>query len=89
VVRDDVAYAALAARYVELVQAGDRAPAATLAHQLGMSSVTVSQRIREARQRALLTHTDPGTAGGQLTEKALSVLNLPVLNALMDEQEEN
>lgn len=85
--RSDVAYAALAARYAELVRAGDRSPAATLAVELGVSAITVSQRVREARERKLLTHTPPGTAGGELTEKAISVLTNPVFNALADETE--
>jgi hypothetical protein len=86
--RDDVAYAALAAKYVELVGEGDRSPAATLGRTLGMSAVTISQRVREARERGLLTNTATGTAGGELTEKALSVLTNPVLNALVDDREE-
>jgi hypothetical protein len=80
--RPNVAYAALAARYVELVRQGERAPAATLARQLGVSAVTISQRIREARELGLLTRTTAGTAGGELKPKALSLLANPVFEAM-------
>lgn len=82
--RPNLAYAALAARYVELVREGERAPAAILARQLGMSAVTVSQRVREARERGLLTRTAAGTAGGELTPKALGLLATPVFDAMSD-----
>ena len=74
--RDDIAYAALAFRYVQLVNAGERHPAKALGQQLGMSPVTVSQRIREARNepRNLLSESTPGSAGGQLTDKAQRII---------------
>lgn len=74
VTRDETSYAALVARYVELVSRGDRKPADTIGKELGMSAVTVSQRVREARQRGLLTDAPPGKPGGDLTELAYHLL---------------
>lgn len=74
--RSEVAYAALAARYVEMVNGGERHPAKRLAADLGMAPVTVSQRIRECRAAPLelLTESTHGAAGGMLTEKAKQLL---------------
>lgn len=78
--RPETSYAALAARYVELVNTGERHPAKVLAAELGMSPVTVSQRIREARTQplGLLTDATHGAAGGMLTEKAKRLLMMEV-----------
>lgn len=74
--RPDVAYAALAARYVQLVSGGERHPAKALGAELGLSPVTVSQRIRECRNAPLelLTEATHGAAGGMLTDKAKRIL---------------
>ncbi|GAA4361974.1 hypothetical protein [Angustibacter luteus] len=72
--RSGLAYAALAARYADLVARGDRKPAETLGAELDMSPVTVSQRIREARQSGLLTPAVPGRASGRLTREAVRLL---------------
>ena len=74
--RSEVAYAALAARYVELVNSGERHPGKALGQQLDMSPVTVAQRIREARgvPLGLLSPAVHGTAGGVLTDKAKALL---------------
>jgi len=74
--RPESAYAALAARYVQLVAAGERHPGKVLAAELGMSPVTLAQRIREARSEPLsmLTEARPGAAGGALTERARLLL---------------
>lgn len=74
VVRDDLAYSALAARYVQLVAGGSRKPVEQLAKELGVAPVTVSQHLREARQRGVLTATEPGRSGGELTDHAMHVL---------------
>lgn len=72
--RDRLAYAALAARYAGLVRDGDRKPAATLGRYLGRSPVTISQRIREAREMGLLSRVPAGIAGGRITTEALQLL---------------
>lgn len=74
--RSEVAYAALAARYVELVERGERHPGKVLGESLGMSPVTLAQRVREARSEplGLLTPATQGRAGGFLTDKAKRLL---------------
>lgn len=67
-------YAALAAMYVRELEGGNSAPVAALARRLQLSSVTVAQRIREARKKKLLTAPLVGNTGGQLT--ALAVAHL-------------
>ena len=74
VVRDDVAYAALAARYVQLVARGSHKPVDDLAEELDLSPVTVSLRLREARHRDLLTAAETGRPGGELTDHAIAAL---------------
>lgn len=74
--RSDLAYAALAARYAELVANGEHKPTQIIADELGLSPTTVSQRVREARREplSLLTETKHGAAGGNLTSKARNIL---------------
>lgn len=72
--RDDLAYAALSLRYVMLLGSGNSRPTDTLARDLGMSPITASQRLRECRQKGLLTATTAGRAGGELTPAAMALL---------------
>ncbi len=65
--RRNVEYAALAAKYAEEIQAGNTKATATLAKQVGMSPSVMSQRIKEARRRLLLTRGEQGRASGTLT----------------------
>lgn len=71
--RPDVFYAQWAARYVrELVRGGDVIE--RLARRHHFSTGTVRHFLQVARERDLLTKAPPGRAGGQLTEKAISLL---------------
>lgn len=70
--RGPAEYAALAARYVQEIDKGNTAPVETLANELGLSPVTVAQRIREARSKKLLTDPAVGSTGGRLTPLALA-----------------
>lgn len=73
--------AEVAARYVELVADGLPHPTQRLADELGvasgrdtMSTSRVRQLLVEARRDDLLTMTEPGRPGGELTDKALAIL---------------
>jgi hypothetical protein len=72
----DLDYAQLALRYTQLVQAGDRKPAETIAAEAGHGSPAVwTNRLVQARnKRGLLTAAKRGEAGGELTPKALNLL---------------
>jgi transposase-like protein len=67
----DRTLAELAIRYCEL-PGRDRIKA--LAREVGLSPSTVSGRIREARERGLLTGTERGRAGGMPTPRAIELV---------------
>jgi hypothetical protein len=74
--RDDHFYAVWAARYVERAAYSPR-PIADLAQEHDRPPARVREYIAQARRRRLLTPTTPGRSGGQLTTKALAVLEQP------------
>jgi hypothetical protein len=84
--RDLPEYAALAARYAKEIQKGNTAPVRKLSDELGISSVTTAQRIREAREKRLLTVPVAGNTGGELTPLALAYLqpDFPGIRALRE-----
>jgi len=76
-------FATWAAAYVGRLQNGDRRPIQTLAHhppvrfrgQRRLSVNTVRGIIAEARDRELLSSPPAGKAGGELTGKAIGLLD--------------
>ncbi len=79
--RDDLYYARIAGLYVARLAAGSRRPVADLADEWGAmrgrrdtAGSRISQAVHEARRRGLLTESPPGRAGGELTEKAKTIL---------------
>jgi hypothetical protein len=72
---DDRFYATIAADYVRALAAGSRHPVVDVADAHHYDAEYVRDVLHDARQRELLTRPPRGRAGGQLTEKALSVLN--------------
>lgn len=72
--RPDLFYPRAAFRYVELMNKG-LSPNTTLAKERNISQSSARDLIHEARQRGLLTSTTRGQKGGQLTEKAMQLLN--------------
>jgi hypothetical protein len=70
--------AATAALYVQALQAGDRAPVATVATNLGLPQSKVRDRLHAARFEGLLAETGRGRAGGGLTPEGLALLELEV-----------
>jgi hypothetical protein len=73
--RPDTFYAHLAQEYVRTVASGSRAPLAELGRRLHSTPNTTAARIKEARRRGLLTRTERGRLGGELTEKARTLLS--------------
>lgn len=73
-------YARIAARYVALLERGEAKPVHALQRELEeeennpLSQATVRDLIRRARARGLLTTTTRGRPGGQLTQKAVALL---------------
>lgn len=78
--RDDRFYATVASAYVGALKRGSRQPVVEAAQALGeatggfYASTYVRDLLHEARRRELLTRPPRGRAGGQLTEKALALL---------------
>lgn len=70
----DEFYAAVAAAYVQALEAGSRSPARDIADARSYSRSMVNNWIHEARRRDLLTEAPPGRAGGELTERARALL---------------
>jgi hypothetical protein len=66
--------AAIAARYVDRINAGDRTPVASVAGELGLKQEQVRDRLHRARYAELLTPASRGRAGGQLTQFAVDLL---------------
>jgi hypothetical protein len=74
--RDDRAYAEVAALYVKACSSGSRRPLADLAKRLGYSESRLRSILNAARseRRGLLTKAPRGRHGGELTPKALDLL---------------
>ena len=70
--RPDLFYAQIANRYIQLVPGGS--PTKRLAQEMGVSQSQARDLIHEARRRKLLTGSQRGQAGGELTPKALRIL---------------
>jgi hypothetical protein len=71
--RDDLAYAKVAAEYVQHL--GDPTPVKTLAAKLGYSTSLVRNVLHEAAERELLEGRQQGRAGGRLTDKARRLID--------------
>jgi hypothetical protein len=70
-----VQLAALAAMYVELLDAGEQRPNRIIADRLSLTPEQVRDRIHEARRAELLTDAPGrGRAGGALTERGRQLL---------------
>jgi hypothetical protein len=74
--RDDHFYAVWAARYVERAAYTPR-PIAELAELHDRPPARMREYIAQARRRGLLTETTRGRSGGELTDKAITLLALP------------
>lgn len=70
---DDAFYIGQAQRYVESLT--ETNPIKTVSTMTGYSESQVRSHIAQARQRGLLTPTQRGRPGGQLTAKAHEILN--------------
>ena len=75
--RPDAFYARLAAQYVELLKTSST-PTKNLAKTRNYSESSTRDFLNQARKRGLLTHSDKGRAGGELTDKARDLLNASV-----------
>jgi hypothetical protein len=71
--RPDVFYARLAAEYVELLSTSST-PTKDLARRHNYSPTSMRDYLNQARVRGLLTPSQRGRAGGELTEKAMRLL---------------
>lgn len=77
--REDLFYARVALDYVSAMEAAPRSPVRWLAASAQEAGAHVTDdeiraRVRRARERKLLTPAPPGLPGGELTEKARTVL---------------
>lgn len=72
--KGDRALAALARDYVELCTM-TRSPKVELAARRNLAQSTIQSYLFRARERGLLTTEGRGKAGGQLTPKAVAILN--------------
>jgi hypothetical protein len=72
--RPDLFYAQWAAMYVRELRLTPKAPVKALATKENYAEATVREFIHTARQRELLTRSRRGQSGGQLTPKALALL---------------
>ena len=70
----DTFYARLAAEYVRLTERGSRRPIAELAARHRVKAAQMRDRIREARERGLLSFGTQGRPGGVLTARAEQML---------------
>ena len=71
--RKDDFYAAVAAVYVDLIERGLK-PTYGVAKKYKIEYAHARDLVNEARKRGLLTRTKQGLAGGQLTAKAIALL---------------
>lgn len=69
----DEYFALLSSAYLALVNRGQEKPVHKLADELAKSLPTVKGHLWQARKRELLTGS-PGRKGGQLTPKAIEIL---------------
>lgn len=65
----------VAALYVDQVQAGTSTPVQAVAEKLGKTPAWVNKRLAAARSAGYLTSYGHGRRGGELTEKAWSVID--------------
>lgn len=77
--RPDSAYAALAMRYVQLVDSNIKNPRQALSDELNLSLPSISARVREARAYGFLSESAHGRAEGVLTDKARLALDKAIL----------
>lgn len=78
------AYAALALRYVQLVESNAKNPRQVLSDELGVSLPSVSARVREARTMGFITESTHGRAEGEITPMGFKA----VISAVAALQEE-
>lgn len=71
--RDDLYYARWAAAYVDALASSPR-PAAALAAAHSLSPSQIRNLIHACRRRGLLTASPPGRPGGELTPRAIQLL---------------
>ena len=71
--RDDVYYARWAAAYVDALARSPR-PAADLAARHSLSASQIRNLMHACRRRGLLTASPPGRPGGELTPRAVQLL---------------
>ncbi|WP_431933714.1 hypothetical protein [Nonomuraea jabiensis] len=74
-VTSDYDYAVTAMIYAQLTQDGERRPLQAMAEAAGINRETMSARLRRARQLGLLITHGAGKPGGELTDKAIALLN--------------
>jgi hypothetical protein len=74
--RPDAFYARLAAQYVDLLRTSST-PTKDLAELRNYSASSTRDFLNQARKRGLLTPSSVGRAGGELTEKARELINVP------------
>jgi hypothetical protein len=72
--RSDRYYAVWAAHYAKLLQKGSRSPIKELAEKHGLDRDKVRDTIHQARVRGMLPKSVGGVADGQLTPKAVQLL---------------
>ncbi|MFI9554568.1 hypothetical protein [Nonomuraea endophytica] len=74
-VTNEYDYAVTAMAYVQLTHMGERRPLQAMAEAAGINRETMSARLRRARQLGLLITYGAGKPGGELTDKAVALLN--------------
>lgn len=79
----------VAAFYVDHVQAGSQTPVQEVAEKLGKSPAWVNKRLAAARSAGYLTSYGHGRRGGELTEKAWSLIDTTRDPNEPDESEED
>lgn len=72
--RDDLFYAEVAAVYVDVTRDTKRRIYQAMADLLPLAASSLSDAVKEARKRELLTRPFEGRAGGALTPKAIELL---------------
>lgn len=74
-IRSEQFYAKLARDYAERVAQGSPRPTTDVARRRRLSAARVRDMLHEARKRDLLSSVGQGRSGGELTPKALAILN--------------
>jgi hypothetical protein len=72
--RGDLFYAEVAAAFVNLLRTGERRPISVIAERHQFSPNTIKSWIAQARARGLLESRGKGQPGGNLTERARTIL---------------